>query len=92
MGEIYSSEVRSKKPYALPVQCIPCAGLKESDLHRIVNELLREMVAHKMKVAGTLYSVREMARYCSYLSLSLSHTHTHTHIHDIPGTQMYAHT
>ena len=49
-----SSEVRNKKPYALPVQCIPCAGLKESDLRRIVNELLREMVAHKMNVAGIL--------------------------------------
>ena len=49
-----SSEVRNKKPYALPVQCIPCAGLKESDLRRIVNELLREMVAHRMIVAGTV--------------------------------------
>ena len=48
-----SSEVRNKKPYALPVQCVPCAGLKESDLRRIVNKLLREMVAHKMNVAGT---------------------------------------
>ena len=50
-----SSEVRDKKPYALPVQCIPCAGLKkQGDLRRIVNELLREMVAHKMNVAGIL--------------------------------------
>ena len=48
-----SSEVRNKKPYALSVQCIPCAGFKGSDLRQIVNNLLREMVAHKMKVAGT---------------------------------------
>ena len=52
-----SSEVRKKKPYALPVQCIPCAGLKESDLHRIVNELSREIVAQKMKVAGNFVFV-----------------------------------
>lgn len=47
-----SSELRDKKPYALPVQCLPYAGLKESDIRRIVSELIKEMVAQGMKVAG----------------------------------------
>ena len=53
-----SSEVSDKEPYALPVQYIPCAALKESDLCRIVNELLRGMVAHKMN---------ECCRYLIYM-------------------------
>ena len=47
-----SSELRDKKPYALPVQCIPYAGLKESDIRRLVNELVKEMVSNGMKVSG----------------------------------------
>ena len=47
-----SSELRDRKPYALPVQCLPYAGLKESDIRRIVGDLMREMVAHGMNVAG----------------------------------------
>ena len=47
-----STELRDQKPYAVPVQCIPYAGLKEGDIRRIVNELVKEMVARKMNVAG----------------------------------------
>ena len=45
-----SSELREKKPYALPVQCISYAGMKETDIHRLVTELIAEMINH---VAGT---------------------------------------
>ena len=47
-----STELRNKKPYALPVQCIPYDGLKESDLRRLITQLVKEMVTHGMKVAG----------------------------------------
>ena len=34
-----SSELRNRKPYALPVQCIPYAGLNEESMRRLINEL-----------------------------------------------------
>lgn len=48
-----SSELRNRKPYALPVQCLPCTGLKESDIRRIVKEVVKAMVDRNMKVCGT---------------------------------------
>ena len=47
-----STELHNKKPYALPVQCFPYDGLKENDLRRLITELIKEMVAHGMKVVG----------------------------------------
>ena len=44
-----SSELRNKKPYAVPVQCIPYAGMRESDIRQLINLLIKEM---GMKVAG----------------------------------------
>lgn len=48
-----SSELRNKKPYALPVQCVPCVSLKESDIRQLTNKLIAEMVKRKMEVVGT---------------------------------------
>ena len=48
-----SSELRNKKPYALPVQCVPCVGLKENDIRQLTNKLIAEMVKRKMEVVGT---------------------------------------
>ena len=36
-----SSTLRNQKPYALPVQCVPYAGLKELDIQRLVSALVR---------------------------------------------------
>ena len=47
-----SSELRNRKPYALPVQCLPYAGLKESDIRRIVKGVVQAMVDRNMKVCG----------------------------------------
>ena len=47
-----SSTLRNQKPYALPVQCVPYAGLKELDIQRLVSALVREMISHGMNVAG----------------------------------------
>ena len=46
------SELRKQKPYALPVQCILYAGLKEEDIRRLVCMLIKELVSHGMKVPG----------------------------------------
>ena len=51
-----SPEQCNQKPYALPVQCIPCAGLKESDIRRLTSELATEMVKRGMKVVGKCMS------------------------------------
>jgi len=43
---------RRKKPYAIPVQCVPYQGLKEKDIRRLVSELVKVMKQHGMKVIG----------------------------------------
>ena len=47
-----SSALRNRKPYALPVQCVPYSTLTERDMRRMVNAIVAEMVSHGMKVAG----------------------------------------
>ena len=47
-----SCELRDRKPYAIPVQCLPCKVLKESEIRRIINNVLKEMTARKMSVTG----------------------------------------
>ena len=47
-----SSALRNKKPYALPIQCVAYAGMKEQDIWCMVNAIGKEMVNAGMKVAG----------------------------------------
>ena len=47
-----SPEERNCKPYALTVQCIAYKGVKDSEMRTICNNLVKEMHARKMKVAG----------------------------------------
>lgn len=49
-----SCDARDKKPYALPVQCIPYACFKEIEVRRLVSSLCKEMVTLGMKVSGKL--------------------------------------
>ena len=49
-----SPEQRTSKPYALPVQCIAYKSLKDSEVRKIANELVKEMSLRGMKVAGIL--------------------------------------
>ena len=51
-----STEERRKKPYALPVQCLPYRGLKDCEVREIGNKVIQEMHKRNMKVAGT-YSI-----------------------------------
>lgn len=47
-----SSASRDRKPYAIPIQCFPYAGLKESDMRCLVTNIIKEMIGQGMKVAG----------------------------------------
>ena len=47
-----SPEERQSKPYALPVQCIPCAGLSDAKVRELMNKILKEMNRRGMKVVG----------------------------------------
>ena len=47
-----SCDKRDSKPYAVPVQCLPCKSLTHSKLRQLINELVKEMVSRGMKVAG----------------------------------------
>ena len=40
-----SSDTRNKKPYALPVQWFPYAGLKETDIRRLISNLCSKMIS-----------------------------------------------
>lgn len=48
-----SNEERRKKPYAIPVQCIPYKSLSDFKVRELANQIIREMTNRKMKVAGT---------------------------------------
>ena len=47
-----SSELRNQKLYALPVQCLPYAGMNEIHIRRLISSLIREMVKIGMSVRG----------------------------------------
>ena len=44
---------RSRKPYALPVQCLPIKALKDEQMRDIANKVVSQMVERSMNVAGT---------------------------------------
>ncbi len=50
-----SSEYRDKKPYAVPVQCVPYTGLKERDICRLVSELTKELANRRLNVLGEFH-------------------------------------
>lgn len=47
-----SPSQRSKKPYAVPVSCIPYGSLTESKARTHIKSIITEMQKRKMKVAG----------------------------------------
>ncbi len=49
-----SPSQRNKKPYALPVSCIPYGSLSESKARTHLKSITTEMRKRKMKVAGKL--------------------------------------
>ena len=60
-----SSEERRKKPYALPVQCLPYKGLANSTVRDLVNAIIREMSKRHMKVAGEVI-ILEVSKSSDY--------------------------
>ena len=49
-----SPEQRNRKPYALPVQCVPYATMKHQQCRNLVNKLIDIMEKKEMMVAGKL--------------------------------------
>ena len=47
-----SSESRNRKPYALPLQCLPIRGLKDKQVREFADAIIKEMSKRNMKVAG----------------------------------------
>lgn len=50
--KMISPEERNKKPYALPVQCLPYESLTDMTALSIANKVIAEMAKRGMKVAG----------------------------------------
>lgn len=55
LAVLISPENRSRKPYALPIQCIPYSSLKDSQVRDILNVIVKEMTKLGMKVAGIYF-------------------------------------
>lgn len=47
-----SPENRCRKPYALPVQCLPIRGLKDSTVREMANKIITAMLDKNLNVAG----------------------------------------
>lgn len=47
-----SPEERQTKPYAFPIQCIPCAGISDAKVRELLNKIVQEMHFRKMKIVG----------------------------------------
>ena len=47
-----SSETWNRKPYALPLQCLPVRGLKDKQVREFADAIINEMSKRNMKVAG----------------------------------------
>jgi len=60
-----SNEERRKKPYAIPVQCIPYKSLTDLKVRELANKIIQEMTRRKMKVAGRML-VHFMFNHCNY--------------------------
>ena len=49
---LISESTRSRKPYAIPVECIPHAGLQDQEVRAIADKIKLEMTKIGMKVEG----------------------------------------
>lgn len=47
-----SPEERTRKPYALPVQCIPYTSLTDKQCRQLTDKVISEMHKRRMKVSG----------------------------------------
>ena len=47
-----STESRSRKPYSLPVQCLPIRGLRDRTVRDLLNKIILCMKERNMNVAG----------------------------------------
>jgi len=67
-----SCDKRDKKPYALPVQCVPCRSLTIDKLRELLNRLITEMNTRGMKIAGIHVHVHIQYMYRYVLKFSIS--------------------
>ena len=67
-----SPSQRNKKPYAIPVSCLPYGSLTNSKARTHINHVITEMQKRKMKIAGKVNILRccimtsssEYSRFC----------------------------
>lgn len=63
-----SSEQRDTKRYAVPVQCVPYASLKDSECRQLTNAIIGEMKKRGMKVAGICNYIQCQVHFVDILS------------------------
>ena len=68
------TEDRARKPYSLPVQCIPYKGLTDKKMRQLADAVVSEMTVRGMKVAGKrhlyiLYCTMDVYMYVPFWSI-----------------------
>lgn len=61
-----SPEDRRRKPYAIPVQCIPYRSLTDAKARELASMVIHEMIKRNMKVAGRNVHVCSTMYICTY--------------------------
>lgn len=64
-----SPSERSKKPYAVPVSCIPYVGMPEGRARIVINSIVEQMHKREMKVLGIVYNIITYPVYVCVLML-----------------------
>jgi len=52
-----SPEQRDRKPYAIPVQCVPYSSLKEGDILTLVSALCKKMKSYNMVIINCIMGI-----------------------------------
>ena len=55
-----SPEEKRKKPYAIPVQCIPYKSLSDAKVRELANKVICEMVKRDMKISGMQFVLEKL--------------------------------
>ena len=69
-----STQSRSRKPYALPVECIPYVSMTHEHVRKILNNLISLMVERKMKISGNWIVI-----YVCVIMYDTQFTHLHVY-------------
>lgn len=79
-----SDERRSKKPYAVPIQCVPYRGMNEVLGRRLVKTIVAEMNRRSMRVSGKWHTCKARPNIRHAEEVTWVQTAIHLHERKVP--------